>query len=359
MRLIDEGRVDAVELDLKDESGTSASTRRSRSRAGSGAVQDIYDLPKARRHAPPQRRPWWSAGSSPSATRCTPPRPGSAAGSRRSIQTPDGRPVLGLRRLHELRRARPCASTTSTSRARRRRPASTTSSTTTSAGPDGPIARWSSPASKRDAGARRSRPSSARRAAALKPYGMFLGASRLRRSPRRGRPRSRRHPGHRRATSTTSRRWSTRRTGGTASTTSPTRTPSRTRSSCARWRTSTSRPRAPARASCRGSRTSRSASTYGPAEVRRADPGARDDGIDEWLLWDPLVTYTADGAADGAARPAKGEQPPTRRHEPSGAAKPPAATPRRGAALARRTSSARCRCSCTTRSAPTAAATTT
>jgi len=33
---------------------------------------------------------------------------------------------------------------------------------------------------------------------------------------------------------------------------------------------------------------------YGPAEVRAQIQGARDAGISEWLLWDPLVTYTAD-----------------------------------------------------------------
>ena len=33
---------------------------------------------------------------------------------------------------------------------------------------------------------------------------------------------------------------------------------------------------------------------YGPAEVRAQIRAAADRGIDEWLLWDPNVTYTAD-----------------------------------------------------------------
>ena len=62
--------------------------------------------------------------------------------------------------------------------------------------------------------------------------------------------------------------------------------------------------RAPARASCRGSRTSRSASTYGPAQVARRSRPRSDDGIDEWLLWDPLVTYTNGGLPKAPARAA-------------------------------------------------------
>ncbi len=33
---------------------------------------------------------------------------------------------------------------------------------------------------------------------------------------------------------------------------------------------------------------------YGPDEVRAQIEGARDAGIDEWLLWDPAVTYTSE-----------------------------------------------------------------
>jgi peptidoglycan/xylan/chitin deacetylase (PgdA/CDA1 family) len=47
--------------------------------------------------------------------------------------------------------------------------------------------------------------------------------------------------------------------------------------------------------------------TYGPTEVGAQIKAARDDGIDEWLLWDPLVTYTGAGLPQapkvGAPRP--------------------------------------------------------
>ena len=66
----------------------------------------------------------------------------------------------------------------------------------------------------------------------------------------------------------------------------------RTTSSTARWRTSSGRSRAPARASCRGCRTSRSARRTAPAEVAAQIRAARDAGADEFLLWDPEVTYT-------------------------------------------------------------------
>ncbi len=37
--------------------------------------------------------------------------------------------------------------------------------------------------------------------------------------------------------------------------------------------------------------------TYGPAEVAAQTRAARDAGTPEWILWDPLVTYTADALA--------------------------------------------------------------
>lgn len=49
---------------------------------------------------------------------------------------------------------------------------------------------------------------------------------------------------------------------------------------------------------------------YGPAEVRAQIRAARDAGVREWLLWDPLVTYTAD-ALDRDAKGAKLPAPPT------------------------------------------------
>jgi hypothetical protein len=64
--------------------------------------------------------------------------------------------------------------------------------------------------------------------------------------------------------------------------------------------------RGTARASSRGSRTSRSASTYGPRRSARRSRPRSDDGIDEYLLWDPLVTYTA------AALPADARTPCSR-----------------------------------------------
>ena len=59
--------------------------------------------------------------------------------------------------------------------------------------------------------------------------------------------------------------------------------------------------------------------TYGPAEVRAQIEAARDVGIDEWILWDAAVTYTAE-ALDRHPR-----LPPikTVRHEP----KPPVPVP--------------------------------
>lgn len=37
--------------------------------------------------------------------------------------------------------------------------------------------------------------------------------------------------------------------------------------------------------------------TYGPREVRAQIEAARDAGVDEWLLWDPAVTYTSEALA--------------------------------------------------------------
>ena len=45
---------------------------------------------------------------------------------------------------------------------------------------------------------------------------------------------------------------------------------------------------------------------YGPAEVRAQIKGARDAGADEFLLWDPAVSYTADALDPNAKRPALG-----------------------------------------------------
>jgi peptidoglycan/xylan/chitin deacetylase (PgdA/CDA1 family) len=50
---------------------------------------------------------------------------------------------------------------------------------------------------------------------------------------------------------------------------------------------------------------------YGPAEVRAQIQATRDAGLDEWLLWDPAVTYTAAAIPDDARVPATGERPAT------------------------------------------------
>jgi peptidoglycan/xylan/chitin deacetylase (PgdA/CDA1 family) len=43
--------------------------------------------------------------------------------------------------------------------------------------------------------------------------------------------------------------------------------------------------------------------SYGPAEVRAQIRASRDAGIPEWILWDPLVTYTADALDRGKKMP--------------------------------------------------------
>ena len=68
--------------------------------------------------------------------------------------------------------------------------------------------------------------------------------------------------------------------------------------------------------------------TYGPAEVAAQIRGSRDAGVNEFLLWDPEVTYTAAGvptgsphagARDGEAHPSSrvgaGPDPPAGRAE--------------------------------------------
>ena len=73
--------------------------------------------------------------------------------------------------------------------------------------------------------------------------------------------------------------------------------------------------------------------TYGPAEVRAQIEGSRDAGVDEFILWDAAVTYTADGLATSAGVPAlevteappKDAPMPVRLQDPAPAAsKPPA-----------------------------------
>jgi peptidoglycan/xylan/chitin deacetylase (PgdA/CDA1 family) len=49
--------------------------------------------------------------------------------------------------------------------------------------------------------------------------------------------------------------------------------------------------------------------TYGPAEVAAEIRGARDAGADEFLLWDPAVTYTTGALPTSAGVPAVGTRP--------------------------------------------------
>jgi hypothetical protein len=98
---------------------------------------------------------------------------------------------------------------------------------------------------------------------------------------------------------------------------------------------------------------------YGPAEVRAQIRAARDAGIPEFILWDPLVTYTAEALDRGARRPKSG-QAPKPKPKPSSIAPTTARSGQRSRPRqSTRTSSARFPCSCTTRFARTAAATTT
>ena len=60
---------------------------------------------------------------------------------------------------------------------------------------------------------------------------------------------------------------------------------------------------------------------YGPAEVRAQIRGARDAGADEFLLWDPAVSYTSD-ALDADRRDA-GARPHHRAAEGRALARPP------------------------------------
>jgi hypothetical protein len=64
---------------------------------------------------------------------------------------------------------------------------------------------------------------------------------------------------------------------------------------------------------------------YGPAEVRAQIRAAAARGIDEWLLWDPLVTYTSDALDRHPRRPPITTKPPAARPLPAPAA--PAALP--------------------------------
>jgi peptidoglycan/xylan/chitin deacetylase (PgdA/CDA1 family) len=61
---------------------------------------------------------------------------------------------------------------------------------------------------------------------------------------------------------------------------------------------------------------------YGPAEVRAQIRAAAARGIDEWLLWDPLVTYTSDALDRHPLRPPITTRPPAARPLPTPTAAP-------------------------------------
>jgi peptidoglycan/xylan/chitin deacetylase (PgdA/CDA1 family) len=63
--------------------------------------------------------------------------------------------------------------------------------------------------------------------------------------------------------------------------------------------------------------------TYGPAEVRAQIQAARRDGIDEFILWDPAVTYTAEALAANAATSRAGLARPSAREAPGGGGRAP------------------------------------
>jgi peptidoglycan/xylan/chitin deacetylase (PgdA/CDA1 family) len=71
--------------------------------------------------------------------------------------------------------------------------------------------------------------------------------------------------------------------------------------------------------------------TYGPAQVQAQIKAARADGITEWLLWDPLVTYTGTGLPRAPKVGAPQAKPSTR--PPSTSAATHAATARSASAV--------------------------
>ncbi len=231
------------------------------------------------------------------------------------IQTPDG-PSTAATAASPTSPTRSSAATRSTSPSRRRRSGVDEILYDYVRRPDGPLSTMAFPGLK---GTPEQSIVSflAETRTALKPYRTSSSARRSSASRRPGRPRSRRTSRRWPSTSTTSRRWSTRRTGAPASTASPTRTPSRTTSSCARSRTSRRTSRGTGARVVPWLQDFSLGVDYGPAQVEAEIQGAHDDGIDEYLLWDPAVTYTA-AALPADARTAafsEGARPPARRRQ--------------------------------------------
>ena len=227
LRLIDEKRINAVELDLKDESGVVGWDAPVPLARQIGAVR--ADLrPRGRREAAPRQG---CAGDRPSRRV---PRPG-ARGVGLDGRRPQARhPDPG--RTTRTPEATAASRTTSTQTVRRynvdicrrgrRRSASTTSSTTTCAGRTGRLEAWSCPGSRDARGRDRRLPR--RNARRPSPTRAPSSAHRSSASRPRGPTRSRRTCPPSPARSTTSRRWSIRPTGARTSTASATRTASRT-----------------------------------------------------------------------------------------------------------------------------------
>ena len=149
LKLLDEKRINTVELDLKDELGIVGwrsgvplarrigaerqHVRPRRGREAAPCARREGDRPARRVPRPRARRVGVDA---------RPARPRDPDARRRRV-------LRRLRRVHELRRIPLSARTTSISPSPRRSSASTTSSTTTSAGRTGRSTRWSCPASTR------------------------------------------------------------------------------------------------------------------------------------------------------------------------------------------------------------------
>ena len=163
-----------------------------------------------------------------------------------------------------------------------------------------PSTRWSSPACKGGAAGSIVSFLGRRAARASTPRGAFLGASLFGIAayrPDGGRPGRRRGSP---ATSTTSRRSSTRPTGGPASSASPTPTASPTRSSRVAEALQAAGRGHAARGWCPGSRTSRSRRHLRPAPGEGPDRRRpRPTGVNEWIMWDPNVTYTPGALTPG------------------------------------------------------------
>ena len=141
LRLVDEGRINSVEIDLKDESGIVGFDANIPLGRRIGAVQKIYDLDRTVDLL--HRKGVYVVGR---IVAFRDPIHAAAAWERgwrtQVVQTPGGGPYAGYGGSRTSP-TRSCASTTSTSRGERPRPASTTSSTTTSAGPTARSRAWS------------------------------------------------------------------------------------------------------------------------------------------------------------------------------------------------------------------------